>query len=119
MEHLYSTTDFAERKKTQYLEGKERGVIQALKKQGFSNRAIVCTIHCSLSIVGYGLRRETPVCDADWAAPQGVARTFTRRTAAAAAVPKLYHRIRRSSVGWWDRCMATSDLSIATSDAHG
>lgn len=60
MDHTYSTTDLTERKRGQHLRAEERGAIQALKKQGFSNRAIARIIHCSPSTVGYELRRGTP-----------------------------------------------------------
>ena len=60
MDHTYSTTDLTERKRGQHLRAEDRGAIQALKKQGFSNRAIARIIHCSPSTVGYELRRGTP-----------------------------------------------------------
>ncbi len=40
MDNNYSTTNFAERKKGQHLKLDDRGAIQALKKQGYSNRAL-------------------------------------------------------------------------------
>lgn len=60
MDQTYSITNPPERKKGQHLGAEERGAIQALKRQGFSNRAIARTIHCSPSTVGYELRRGTP-----------------------------------------------------------
>lgn len=60
MNQLYSTTNLTERKRGQHLGAEERGAIQALKKQGLSNRAIACIINCSPSTVGYELRRGTP-----------------------------------------------------------
>lgn len=40
MDQTYSTTNLIERKRGQHLGAEERGAIQALKKQGYSNRAI-------------------------------------------------------------------------------
>ena len=60
MEQQHSITNFTERKRSQHLRAEERGAIQALKKQGFSNRAIARIINCSPSTVGYELRRGTP-----------------------------------------------------------
>lgn len=59
MDQTHSTTNFTERKRGQHLGAEERGAIQALKKQGFSNRAIARTINCSPSTVGYELLRST------------------------------------------------------------
>jgi len=61
MDNYYSITISAERKRGQHLGAEERGIIQALKKVGYSNRAIAREIHCSPSTVGYELRRGTPV----------------------------------------------------------
>ena len=41
------TTETAERKKGQHLQREERGAIQHLKRQGYSNRAIAREIGCS------------------------------------------------------------------------
>ncbi len=60
MTNYYSTTISEERKRGQHLGAEERGVIQALKKLGYSNRAIAREINCSPSTVGYELRRGTP-----------------------------------------------------------
>ena len=60
MEHLYSNTNFKERKRGQHLRAEERGAIQALKKQGLSNRKIAEELNCSPSTIGYELRRGTP-----------------------------------------------------------
>ena len=61
MDKTNSITISAERKRGQHLGAEERGIIQALKKLGYSNRAIARAINCSPSTVGYELRRETPV----------------------------------------------------------
>ena len=50
----------AERKKGQHLQREERGAIQHLKRQGYSNRAIAREIGCSPSTVANELRRGTP-----------------------------------------------------------
>ena len=60
MDQTHSTTNLIERKRGQHLGAEERGAIQALKKQGYSNRAIARTINCSPSTVGYELQRGTP-----------------------------------------------------------
>lgn len=60
MDQTHSTTNLTERKRGQHLGAEERGAIQALKKRGYSNRAIACTINCSPSTVGYELQRGTP-----------------------------------------------------------
>lgn len=53
-------TESAERKKGQHLQREERGAIQHLKRQGFSNRAVARAIGCSPSTVANELRRGTP-----------------------------------------------------------
>ena len=50
----------AERKKGQHLQCEERGAIQRLKRQGYSNRAIAREIGCSPSTVANELQRGTP-----------------------------------------------------------
>lgn len=40
MEHIHSNTNFTERKRGQHLSLDERGIIQALKKEGRSNHYI-------------------------------------------------------------------------------
>ena len=50
----------AERKKGQHLQREERGAIQHLKSQGYTNRAIAREIGCSPSTVANELRRGTP-----------------------------------------------------------
>ncbi len=61
MDKTNSITITTERKRGQHLGSEERGMIQALKKLGYSNRAIAREINCSPSTVGYELRRGTPV----------------------------------------------------------
>ena len=53
-------TEPAERKKGQHLQREERGAIQHLKCQGYTNRAIAREIGCSPSTVANELRRGTP-----------------------------------------------------------
>ena len=53
-------TDLPERKRGQHLQREERGAIQALKRQGLSNRAIARELGCSPTTVGNELRRGTP-----------------------------------------------------------
>jgi len=53
-------TESVERKKGQHLQREERGAIQHLKRQGYSNRAIAREIGCSPSTVANELRRGTP-----------------------------------------------------------
>ena len=53
-------TESVERKKGQHLQREERGTIQALKRQGLSNRAIARAIGCSPTTVGNELKRGTP-----------------------------------------------------------
>ena len=50
----------AERKKGQHLQREERGAIQHLKHQGYSNRAIAREIGCSPTTVANELQRGTP-----------------------------------------------------------
>ena len=52
-------TEMPERKKGQHLQAEDRGAIQHLKRQGFSNRAIAREIGCSPTTVGNELRRGT------------------------------------------------------------
>ena len=61
MDKTNSITISAERKRGQHLGAEERGTIQALRKLGYSNRAIAREINCSPSTVGCELRRGTPV----------------------------------------------------------
>lgn len=60
MDKSYSITIEQERKRGQHLGAEERGVIQHMKKLGYSNRAIAREINCSPSTVGYELKRGTP-----------------------------------------------------------
>ena len=53
-------TDLPERKSGQHLQREERGAIQALKRQGLSNRAIARALGCSPTTIGNELRRGTP-----------------------------------------------------------
>ena len=55
----YCTTSLKERKREQHLGREERGAIQALNKQGYSNRAIAKEIDCSPTTVGNELKRGT------------------------------------------------------------
>ncbi len=57
--HNYSTNP-PERKRGQHLGPEERGAIQALKKQGYSVRAISRVIGCAASTVTNELARGTP-----------------------------------------------------------
>ena len=52
--------DLPERKSGQHLQREERGAIQALKRQGLSNRAIAGELGCSPTTIGNELRRGTP-----------------------------------------------------------
>ena len=60
MDYQDYITEPAERKKGQHLQREDRGAIQHLKNQGFSNRAIAKEIGCSPTTVGNELRRGTP-----------------------------------------------------------
>lgn len=75
-------TEPAERKKGQHLQREERGAIQHLKRQGYSNRAIAREIGCSPSTVANELRRGTPPRKSNKAGnpatQQGVERLSTR-----------------------------------------
>lgn len=53
-------TDLPERKSGQHLQREERGAIQALKRQGLSNRAIARELGCFPTTIGNELRRGTP-----------------------------------------------------------
>ena len=57
--HQY-ITDLPERKRGQHLQREERGAIQALKRQGLSNRAIARELGCSPTTIGNELKRGTP-----------------------------------------------------------
>ncbi len=58
--HHYST-EVPDRKRGQHLQREERGAIQALKRQGLSNRAIARELGCSPTTIGNELRRGTPL----------------------------------------------------------
>lgn len=53
-------TDLPERKSGQHLQREERGAIQALVRQGLSNRAIARALGCSPTTIGNELLRGTP-----------------------------------------------------------
>ena len=53
-------TESVEHKKGEHLQREERGAIQHLKCQGYTNRAIAREIGCSPSTVANELRRGTP-----------------------------------------------------------
>ncbi len=52
MDNDYSDTNFSERKRGQHLKLDDRGAIQALKRQGYSNRAIAKLLNFSPSTIG-------------------------------------------------------------------
>ena len=60
MDCCHYITDLPERKSGQHLQREERGAIQALKRQGLSNRAIARELSCSPTTIGNELRRGTP-----------------------------------------------------------
>ena len=60
MDCQHYITDFPKRKRGQHLQREERGAIQALKRQGLSDRAIARELGCSPTTVGNELRRGTP-----------------------------------------------------------
>ena len=60
MDCYHCSTELPERKRGQHLQREERGVIQALKRQGQSNRAIARALGCSHTTIGNDLRRGTP-----------------------------------------------------------
>ena len=60
MDCQHYTTELPERKRGQHLQREERGAIQALKRQGLSNRAIARALGCSPTTIGNELRRGTP-----------------------------------------------------------
>lgn len=61
MDSTYSNTNETERKSGQHLGPEERGVIQHMKRLGYSNRAIARELQCSPSTIGYELERGTPI----------------------------------------------------------
>lgn len=60
MDCQYCITNLPERKSGQHLQREERGAIQALNRQGLSNRAIARALGCSPTTVGNELKRGTP-----------------------------------------------------------
>ena len=56
--HHYNT-ELPERKRGQHLQREERGVIQALKQQGLSNRTIARELKCSPTSCGVAHRRAS------------------------------------------------------------
>ena len=60
MDCQHYNTDLPERKRGQHLQREERGAIQALKRQGLSDRAIARALGCSPTTIGNELRRGTP-----------------------------------------------------------
>ena len=103
MDHTYSTTNLTERKRGQHLGAEERGALQTLKKQGYSNRAIARTINCSPSTVGYELHavhRNTTDAVAKPVILPNVEQQYTRPIAVAAIVCRVYPETPNSSAGW-------------------
>ena len=62
MDRDYSNTNEAIRKPRTHLTLDERGMIQALNRQGFSLRRIAEAIDCSHTTVYHELKRKTPEC---------------------------------------------------------
>lgn len=60
MDCQYCITNLSERKSGQHLQREERGAIQALNRQGLSNKAIARELGCSPTTVGNELKRGTP-----------------------------------------------------------
>ena len=60
MDHTQYTTNGAERKPGTHLTMEDRGAIQAMKKLGYSNRAIARYLHCAPSTISNELKRGTP-----------------------------------------------------------
>ena len=60
MDHTQYTTNGAERKPGTHLTIEDRGAIQAMKKLGYSNRAIARYLHCAPSTISNELKRGTP-----------------------------------------------------------
>ena len=61
MDHTQYTTNGAERKPGTHLTMEDRGAIQAMKKLGYSNRAIARYLHCAPSTISNELKRGTPL----------------------------------------------------------
>ena len=60
MDCRHYIADLPERKSGQHLQREERGAIQALTRQGLSNRAIAGELGCSPTTIENELRRGTP-----------------------------------------------------------
>lgn len=59
MDYNQYTTNGAERKPGKHLTMEDRGAIEAMKKLGYSNRAIARYLHCSPTTVSHELKRGT------------------------------------------------------------
>ncbi len=60
MDQTYFNTIEEIRKPNRHLSLEERGMIQALKQQGYSLRKIAAVIGCAHTTIMYELRRGTP-----------------------------------------------------------
>ena len=113
MTKKHFTTIYGERKRGHHLGSEERGVIQALKKLGYSNRAIARELGCSPSTVGYELKRGTPQYSGRGRIQRNVVLLPIDKTGVAADTLKWYRETQRSSNGWWRWYGSTSGPSIS------
>ena len=117
MEHIHSNTNFTERKRGQHLSLDERGIIQALKKEGRSNHYIADRLNCSVSTIGYELRRGTPAyCDRNIL--QNVEKRHIDKIGVAAIVHILCREALISCAGWQRKFENSIGLLMYASVTH-
>lgn len=69
MDQTYFNTIEDVRKSGRHLSLEERGMIQALRRQGYSLRSIAAEVGCAYTTVWYELRRGTPEKGESWPCP--------------------------------------------------
>lgn len=106
MDHIHSNTIEDVRIPGRHLSLEERGMIQALHRQGLSLRNIAAAVGCAHTTVFYELRRGTPERKASTVVPHSIWQSAVRRhTQRIARTPgrlakSIMTTANRSSNGW-------------------
>ena len=98
MDHIHSNTIEDVRTPGRHLSLEERGMIQALHRQGLSLRDIAAAVGCAHTTVFYELRRGTPKRKSK----HGRAPQYTQRIARTpgSLIKSIMTTANRSSNGW-------------------
>ena len=124
MEHIHSNTNFTERKRGQHLSLDERGIIQALKKEGRSNHYIAIlqidwTAVYPPSAMSCGeARQRTAEKAADRNILQNVEKRHIDKIGVAAIVHILCREALISCAGWQRKFENSTGLLMYASVTH-